>query len=94
MWAMSQNQAARTRPGGLISSQPPSVVFSKCTFFGGRLGQRQRLVPVPHQCHQGGMGTELFAVPKSTSAAGYRWGKSHELSLSMPSRSLTGFGTQ
>lgn len=47
MWAMSQNQAARTRPGGLMSSQPPSVVFSKCTFFGGRLGQRQRLVPAP-----------------------------------------------
>lgn len=64
MWAMSQNQAERTRPGGLMSSQPPSLVFSKCTFFGGRLGQRQRLVPVPHQCHQEGMGTKPFAVPK------------------------------
>lgn len=52
------------RPGGLMSSQPPSLVFSKCTFFGGRLGQRQRLVPVPHQCHQEGMGTKPFAVPK------------------------------
>lgn len=61
-----------SEPGGedeawgpdVITTSLHSVVFSKCTFFGGRLGQRQRLVPVPHQCHQEGMGTKPFAVPK------------------------------
>lgn len=61
-----------SEPGGedeawgpdVITTSLRSVVFSKCTFFGGRLGQRQRLVPVPHQCHQEGVGTKPFAVPK------------------------------
>lgn len=45
MWVMSQSQAERTVPGGLMSSQSPSLVFSKCAFFGGEgLGQCQ---PIP-----------------------------------------------
>lgn len=94
MWAMSQNQAARTRPGGLMSSQPPSVVFFQVHILWGTTGPAPTVGSGAHQCHREGMGTELFAVPKPTSAAGYGWGKSHELYLSLPGRSLTGFGTQ